>query len=446
MKNILNRLLLSTVAILLVSLVGCTGKPERVEYWMSYDDIDLMASPSDTAAVVKQLNGRVSPFDIEQRDSTGAWGLYVISRGTFSKTVSGWLPLKEMIYAGSDDPGERMETFVVKSKELPVYKHPKVNKKDCHGTLHMGDTVLATAKSGNWIHMYYTKFGQTGRQRKDYGWVQASQLQKIDSLTRDGLREQKLASSVTARAGGKEDAAYLEARQKHHKVYQSVAVVIGYIGMAIALGLLVFAIRRKKFWDVVVIFIMGLLIVGLSQAIEISAWYFAFFLPLMAYIVTYPLLYINKTSRLSTYVFPVLALLAVAGYLMMNTNILHPTFWRVLWFIVLAGACTVETFWIRNRKEKDICPHCGYYGKHTTDGREQTGSTTSYGTAKEDQYLNTTRETVGNTEYITKHYNRVTYDTKKTTRFYDVHRTCMHCGQPFLNFEESTTTSKTKRS
>lgn len=434
------------VSAILLMLAGCSHTAEKVEYWMSYDDIELLASPSDTASVIEKKSGRVSPFEIEGRDSTGQWGRYKVSGGTFSKMVYGWFPLEEMIYAGSNDPEERLEAYVVNAKDLPAYKHPKVNKKDCYFTLHQGDTVLATATSGSWIHIYYTKFGQTGRQREDYGWVQASQLQKIDSLTRDGLREQKLASSVTARAGGKEDAAYLEARQKHHKVYQSVAVVIGYIGMAIALGLLVFAIRRKKFWDVVVIFIMGLLIVGLSQAIEISAWYFAFFLPLMAYIVTYPLLYINKTSRLSTYVFPVLALLAVAGYLMMNTNILHPTFWRVLWFIVLAGACTVETFWIRNRKEKDICPHCGYYGKHTTDGREQTGSTTSYGTAKEDQYLNTTRETVGNTEYITKHYNRVTYDTKKTTRFYDVHRTCMHCGQPFLNFEESTTTSKTKRS
>ena len=117
------------VAIVLLLLVGCKAPVEKVEYWMSYDDIALLASPTDTASVVKQLNGRVSPFNIEQRDSSGEWGLYVVSRGAFSKIVSGWLPLKEMIYAGSDDPEERMEAFVVKSKELPAYKHPKVNKR-----------------------------------------------------------------------------------------------------------------------------------------------------------------------------------------------------------------------------------------------------------------------------------------------------------------------------
>lgn len=436
--------ILLSLAVML-AVTGCAAPIEKEEYWMSYDDIALMSVPSDTATVIKQLHGRVSPFTIIGRDSTGEWGRYMLPTGIFSKSKPGWLPLKEMIYAGSDDTAERFEAFVVKSKELPVYKHPKADKKDRYVMLHQDDTVLATVKKGNWLHMYYTRFGRTGNQTEDYGWVQAAQLQKIDSLTRNGVREQMLASSVTAKANDKEDAAYLESRQKQHKVYQTVAVVIGYIGMAIALGLLVFAIRRKKVWDVVLIFLMGVIVIALSQAIEVSSWYFAFLLPLMAYIVTYPLLYFQKTSRLFIYLFPVLALLATAGYLVMNTNILHPTFWRVLWFVVLAGACTAETFWIRNRREKDICPHCGFYANHVVDGREQTGSTSRFGTEQEDHYVNTTREKRGNTEYITEHYNRVTYDTKKTTRFFNVHRTCMHCGQSFDNFEESTTTTRTKR-
>lgn len=431
--------------VLLLTLVGCTGKPERVEYWMSYDDIDLMASPSDTAAVVKQLNGRVSPFNIEQRDSTGAWGLYVISRGTFSKTVSGWLPLKEMIYAGSDDPSERMETFVVKSKELPVYKHPKVNKKDSHGTLHMGDTVLATAKSGSWIHMYYTKFGQTGRQRKDYGWVQASQLQKIDSLTREGMAEQMLASAVVAKANDKEDVSYLEFRQKSHTVYQNVGIVIGYVAMAMALGFLVFAIRRKKFWDVVLLLVMGVLILGLSQAILVSTWWYAFLIPLMAYVLCYPLLYFDKTSGWFGTLFPILALLATAYYLFMCTNLLHPTFWRVVGFVLLAAACVTETFFVRDRKERDICPFCGYYAKHARGSRHDISTSTSHGKETKDEFVKRTETQSGNTKYVTDHYNRVTYDTETTTTVYEVDRTCMRCGETFQNRGESKITTRTRR-
>ena len=425
------------VAIVLLLLVGCKAPVEKVEYWMSYDDIALLASPTDTASVVKQLNGRVSPFNIEQRDSSGEWGLYVVSRGAFSKIVSGWLPLKEMIYAGSDDPEERMEAFVVKSKELPAYKHPKVNKKDRYVTLHQGDTILATAKSGSWVHMYYTKFGQTGRQREDYGWVQASQLQKIDSLTRTGVAEQMLASSVVAKANDKEDVGYLEFRQKSHNVYRNIGIVIGYIAIAMALGFLVFAIRRKKVWDVVILLVMGVLILGFSQAILVSTWWYTFLIPMMAYILCYPLLYFDKTSGRFCTLFPVLALLAAAYYLFMCTNLLHPTFWRVVGFVVLAAACVVETLFVRDRKERDICPFCGYYARHSRGSRHDLSTSTSHGTETKDEFVKRTETQSGNTKYITDHYNRVTYDTETTTTIYEVDRTCMRCGKVFQNRGES---------
>ena len=445
MKNNRNRLLLPTLAILLLSLAGCSGKPERVEYWMSYDDIDLLSAPSDTASVVKQLNGRVSPFNIEQRDSTGEWGLYVVSRGTFSKIVSGWLPLKEMTYAGSDDPGEHYEAFTAKPKELPMYKHPKVNKKDVYERLHQGDTVLATAKSGNWMHVYYTRFGQTGRQSEYYGWVQASQLQKIDSLTRQGVKDYMLAKSVTAQANDKEGVDYLEFRQKSHTVYQNIGIVIGYLGFAIALGFAFFAARRKKFWDVVLLVVMGVLVLGFSQALMVSTWWFAFLIPLMAYILCYPLLYFDKTSGMFCYLFPILALLASAFYLFMCTNLLHPTFWRVVGFVVLAAACVVETFYVRDRKERDICPFCGYYARHSKGGSHDISTSTSHGTETKDEFVRRTETQSGNTKYITDHYNRVTYDTETTTRLYEVDRTCMRCGKVFQNRKESTTTTRTRR-
>ncbi len=440
-----NRLAILLSLGLVLAVAGCSAPVEKEEYWMSYDDIGLMNSPSDTAVVVKSLHGRVSPFVIVGRDSTGEWGCYALSTGVFSKRKTGWLPLKEMTYAGSNDTSERYEAYVVKPKELPLYKHPKVDKKDNYVMLHQGDTILATEKKGNWLHIYYTRFGRTGHQTEDYGWVQTAQLQRIDSLTRDGLRERKLATSVTAQANEREDASYLESRQKNHKAYQTAGTIVGYIAIVVALALVIPAIRRKKMWDVVLILVAGILILGLWQAIPVSSWWLAFLIPLMAYAVTYPLLYFNSTSRIFLYAFPVLALLAASGYLIMNTNVLHPTFWRVVWFVILAGICVVETFAIRNRREKDVCPHCGFYAKHVVDGREQTGSTSSFGTEKKDEYINTTREKRGNTEYITEHYNRVTYDTKKTTRFYDVHRTCMHCGLQFDNFEESTVTTRTRR-
>ena len=429
------RVLAATV--LLLTLVACTGKPERVEYWMSYDDIALLASPTDTASVVKQLNGRVTPFGIEQHDSTGEWGLYVVSRGTFSKTVSGWLPLKEMIYAGSDAPDEIYEAFTAKPKEMSMYKHPKVNKKDVYGRLHQGDTVLATAKAGNWMHVYYTRFGHTGRQHETYGWVQASQLQKIDSLTRQGVKDYMLAKSVTEQANDKEDVDYLESRQKGHTVYQNIGIVIGYIAMALALGFLVFAIRRKKVWDVVILFVMGVLILGLSQAVLVSTWWYAFLIPLMAYVLCYPLLYFDRTSGWFGYLFPALALLAAAYYIFMCTNLLHPTFWRVVGALALAAICVAETFFVRNRKERDICPFCGYYAKHSRGSRHDLSTSTSHGTETKDEFVRRTETQSGNTKYITDHYNRVTYDTETTTTIYEVDRTCMRCGKVFQNRGES---------
>lgn len=434
----------SAVALLL-SLVGCTSKPERVEYWMSYDDIELMASPTDTATVVKQLNGRVTPFDIEQRDSTGEWGLYVVSRGAFSKIVSGWLPLKEMIFAGTDDPDEIYEAFTAKPKELPMYKHPKVNKKDVYGRLHQGDTVLATAKLGNWMHVYYTRFGQTGRQHEYYGWVQASQMQKIDSLTRQGVKDYMLAKSVTEQANDKEDVSYLENRQKGHTVYQNIGIVIGYIAMAMAIGFLIFAIRRKKVWDVVILFVMGVLILGLSQAVLVSTWWFVFLIPLMAYVLCYPLLYFDKTSEWFGYLFPALALLASAYYIFMCTNLLHPTFWRVVGAVVLAAACVTETFFVRDRKERDICPFCGYYARHSRGSRHDISTSTSHGTETKDEFVKRTETQSGNTKYVTDHYNRVTYDTETTTTIYEIDRTCMRCGKVFQNRGESKVKTRRRR-
>lgn len=433
------------VVVGLLVLTGCIGKPDRVEYWMSYDDIDLMASPSDTSTVVKHLYGRVTPFNIEQLDSTGEWGLYVVNRGGCSKKVFGWLPLKEMIYAGSDDPEERYESFTVKPKEVPMYKHPRVNKKDIYGRLHQGDTVLATTQSGKWIHVYYTRFGQTGRQKENYGWVQAAQLLTIDSLTRQGVKDYMLAKSVVAKANDKEDESYLEIRQKSHTVYQKIGIVIGYIAMAMALGFLAFAIRRKKIWDMVILLVIGILLVGISDAILVSTWWFVFLIPLMAYVLCYPLLYFDKTSGRFCSLFPVLALSASALYLIMCMNLIHPTFWRVVGFVILAAACVTETFYLRRRIKGDICPFCGYYARHIKGASHDISTSTSHGTETKDEFVKRTETQSGNTKYITDHYNRVTYDTETTTRLYEVDRTCLRCGKEFHNRKESTTTTRTRR-
>ena len=445
MNNLRNKtgFLVASVA-LLISLVGCTSKPERVEYWMSYDDIDLMASPSDTAAVVKQLNGRVSPFNIEQRDSTGEWGLYVVSRGAFSKIVKGWLPLKDMIYAGSDDPDERYEAYVVKPKDLPMYRHPRVNKKDVYGSIHAADTVLATANLGKWMHVYHTKFSQTGRQAEHYGWVQTSQLQKIDSMSRNQLTDNSLATSITAKAKDSEEAKYLEFKQQNHVVYSRIGVIVGYIALAMAVIMLVPAIKRKKFWDIVLLVVIGLVLIAFSQSQQVITWWYSFAVLLMALVLCYPLLYF-RTSAWFGYIFVGLVLAGVGYYVLLCTNLLHFNLWRLLLFLLLLAIVALLAHFIYKRIERDICPHCGYYARHSRDGRRQVGSTTSHGTETKDEFVKTTREKIGNTEYITDHYNRVTYDTKTTTRFFEVDRTCMRCGETFQNREESKNTTRTRR-
>ena len=101
-----------TLMMVLLALVGC-GKKQSVEFWMAYDPVDGRAFPSDTSTVVSQKSGG-APIEIIEKDSTGQWGCYYISKKTlFGKGKKAWLPLDKMVYCGTESPDEKLETYIV---------------------------------------------------------------------------------------------------------------------------------------------------------------------------------------------------------------------------------------------------------------------------------------------------------------------------------------------
>ena len=428
--NMKTRLLLAVAALTL--LASCNIEPPGpMEYWLSYDGIDIMSAPNDSAEVIGRLPGLTTPYEIERRDSSGEWG-YHYNPGTITtKGDKGWLRLKDMVYAGSEDPSERLETYVVTTDNLPVYKHPKADKNDRNTTFHKGDTVLVTAKQGNWKHLFYTRFGKsTGRQREYYGWVETSQLQKIDSMTRDGVAERMLAKAVVADAKSDEEVEYLKSRQEKHTAYRHVGIVIGYMAWAVMLAFAFFAFRRKKGWDVLMLFVLGGLILGMSQTILVSSFWFALIIPLMAMVLCYPLLYF-KTSRLFGFLYPVLSLIAAIYYIVYCSDVLHPTFWIVVWFLILVAAVVVETVFIRGKIVRSICTHCGYYAKHTLMDYRSDKRVTGHGEKTKREFVKTTTTKTGEKTIITDHYNVTKVKEEHISVHTEADYECVNCGQLF---------------
>ena len=427
----------------LLAFMGC-GKKQYAEFWKTYDTVESYNFPSDTSAVAKELTGG-APIEIVEKDSTGQWGCFIVSKKTlFGKGKRAWIPLDKMVYCGSEDPEERLETYFVVPENLDLYNHPKGDKKDKQSVqLSKNDTVQVTARSYSWVHVRKIKYSKTGHHANLYGWVLESKLQRIDDLSFKEIDDVESAKAVKNDAAKMEEE-YSPMMAKVHPFYRKACTWLGWATLVMFAVFLIPAFFRSKFWHLLLLLPIYVLLYSVGDECIMPSWFMMVTIPFMAYILCYPLLYFRTALYFRT-IYWTVSLVAAGFYLFFYTNILNTSgsvLVRILLLLVMLFGVFVISALIYRGLDKDICPHCGFFARHSKGKRRKTGTSVSYGTGTDRVYDGRTTETSGNTTYITDHYHNVRYTTETTTTHYETDRKCMNCGRPFVNCHSRSTTRR----
>ena len=425
-------LFLSCLLSLILGSMGCQKKVH--EYWISEDKVTAYKAPSENAPVIRDLYTFV-PVKVVEKDSTGQWGRVRLNYILFKK--SAWLPLNQMTYCGSDNLKEELETCVVKPETLQLYKSPKANKDNVRSSLQQNDTVQITARANNWVHVRCLKYsyGKLDEPTSRYGWVAENQLQSLGVLTNEVL-----SAAETEKTGKMVDATTVERFSPKmltvHKIYAKACKYIGWATAVIVLVLLIPAIRRMKGLALLWILLIGAILVFMGMKCVVPSWYFAFAIPLMVYVVCYPLLYMDRTTSLFAILLWVLTLLASGYYLYLYTNIpKHDSIWvyRIIQCVLLLGVCGGIAGVLWKRRSEEICSNCGRYADFKTVSEDVLGQSVSYGTetdsSKKGDYLYSKTEKVGDKEIKTDYYKAVEYRTEDTHTHTLYTYACAKCGK-----------------
>ncbi len=426
-------LLLSVLALVL-SVAGC--KPKVNEYWISNDKVTAYKAPSDNAPVVRDLYTFV-PVKVVEKDSTGQWGRVRLNYLLFKK--SAWLPLNQMTYCGSDNLEEEMETCFVKPERLELYKSPKANKDNVRSSLQQNDTVQITARDGKWVHVRCLKYsyGKLDEPSSKYGWVAENQLQSIGTLTNEVLSAAETEKTNKIIEAKSEDR-FSSKTVNVHKIYAKACKYIGWATVAIVLLLLIPAHRRNKILALLLMLLIGALLVFMGTKCVVPSWYFALMIPLMVYVVCYPLLYMDRTTSLFACLLFGLTLLAAGYYLYLYTNIPQHDgiyVYRIIQCVLLVGVCLFIAYLIWNDKNYDICPHCGHYALHETVSTDVNRSIVDQGTETIRHLVRTEKNYVDGQWVTTDYVEDVKYDTETVSKHTTYTHRCLKCEKTFQRKE-----------
>ena len=426
----------------LLTFAGCNKK--QIEYWAVYDPIDGRAYPSDTSTVVKQLEAG-APIKIIEKDATGQWGCYVISKKLFKKNKVAWFPLDEMVYCGTERPDEKLETYIVVPETLEMYNHPVGNKKDVQPVqLNKNDTVQVTARSYSWAHIRKVNYNRSDHRTNLYGWVLESKLQRIDDLSFKELDRIEAAKAVKKDVAKMEEK-YSATMAKVHPIYRKACTWLGWAALGLIAIFLVPAFYRYKFWNLLwMIPIFALLKITGDECI-MPSWWMLVVIPFMAYVVCFPFLYF-RTALAYRWIYWAVSLVAAGFYAFHYLKIMSSSgvsmALRILLLVLILFGVFLVVGLISRWIGKDICPNCGYFAKHSKGQRRTTGTTVSHGTGTERVHDGQTVEIRDNIKYVTDHYHDESYQTETTTTHYETDRCCMNCGEPFVNFSSSSYTRR----
>ncbi len=423
-------ILLLGVFALMLSCTGC--KPKVHEYWISSDKVTAYKAPSENAPVVRDLYTFV-PVEVVEKDSTGQWGRVRLNYLLFKK--SAWLPLNQMVYCGSDNLDEEFETGVVKPETLQLYKSPKADKDNVRSSLQQNDTVQITAREGKWVHVRCLKYsyGKLDEPSSKYGWVAENQLQSIGTLSNEVLSDaetEKTNKIIDAQT----KARFSPKMVKIHHIYAKACKWIGWATAAIVLLLLIPAHRRNKILALLLMLPIGALLVFMGMKCVVPSWYFAFAIPLMVYVVCYPLLYSDSTTSLFAYLLFGLTVLAAGYYLFLYTNVLkHDSIfiYRIIQCVLLLSVCVAIVYVIWNKRNEDICPYCGRYAIHETVSTQTDRSKVREGVERRTETVGSSSGVVDGRWVTTDYVKEVVYDTEQWSETKTYNYKCMKCGKNF---------------
>ena len=423
-------LFLSCMLTLMLGGMGCQKKVH--EFWISEDKVTAYKAPSENAPVIRDLYTFV-PVKVVEKDSTGQWGRVRLNYILFKK--SAWLPLNQMTYCGSDNLDEELETCVVKPETLQLYKSPKANKDNVRVSLYQNDTVQITARKNNWVHVRCLKYsyGKLDDLAARYGWVAENQLQPLGVLTNEVLsaaETEKTSKMVDA----KTEERFSPKMVNVHKIYAKACKYIGWATAAIVLLLLIPAHRRNKILALLLMLPLGALLVFMGMKCVVPSWYFAFMIPLMVYVVCYPLLYSDSTTSLFAYLLFGLTLLAAGYYLYLYTNIpKHDSIfvYRIIQCVLLLCVCVAIVYVIWSNRNEDICPHCGRYAIHETVSTQTDRSKVSEGVERREHKVGSSSAYVDGRWVTTEYVKEDVYDTEQWSETKTYNYKCMKCGKTF---------------
>ena len=231
---------------------------------------------------------------------------------------------------------------------------------------------------------------------------------------------------------------------KMHPAYRKACIWLGWVALAMFVIFLIPTIRRSKVWNLILMLpYAGLLLLAGKYCI-MPTWIMMFAIPLMTYVVCYPLLY-TGLSRGYLWICPIITVLAAGVYFWSYLGVTAAHSLSLghlaLWIGMLVIAFLEMDFLYKGNVD-DVCPHCGYFASHKRGERRETGSEVSYGSETDTVYDGTTEKTIDHTTYVTKHYHDEVYDTVTVKKSYDTDRTCMRCGGKFITKSTTESTSR----
>lgn len=265
----------------------------------------------------------------------------------------------------------------------------------------------------------------------------------------DGLKSLVASPEVKPEDVIKMEEKYNTRMAKAHPFFRKVCNWLGWAAVGMAVVFFAFAIPRRKIWNVLAMIPIALLLFIIAKKCAMPTWLMMFVFPFIAYVITYPLLYI-RTPWLAYQMGCFAIALGAAGYYFWHYMDVYDSarhslsLIHLLLYIGILVVTFFITFFISNRNVEDICPHCGYFAKHSRGASHKTGTDVSYGSETDTVYDGTTEKMIysTNTKVITKHYHDEQYETKTTTTHYETDRTCMRCGGAYTSHSTSSTTTR----
>ena len=449
------------IAILIASILaaaGCTLSKNYVTYCFTYDEVDVHAQPSDTSEVLIKAVCRTGdqfqdslafffddrypvPIGIREVDETGEWGR-INERFPFVYHYHGWIKLSDVVVLGPMDKKSPMATYEATAPEVNLYMHPKASESEkilIYGKgfpsfnykMEKGDKAQLLSKKGGWGFIRFVRYADSTKDRPVYGWVQMKNLKPVGEVTYEaiaadvaqGIQDKKLAKA-------KHTGPFFQWGIKHwNKVRPIFCKACEYgalLALIVAVICLVPSFMRRRWMGTVLVLplcAVYLFIVGsMSQGPGIA---YGLAVPVLAMVVSYPLLYLSTLSRI---VGPFIRIVGILGsiYVMFLVEIFtYDSLILHIFLLLLYVYFTIKfTPLLASKLENDVCPNCGFYAGHESLGEEYEGSTTTTTHGYRDEFDHSSRS--GNV--VTNYYNRIRETTITHEDHYVEDRCCARCG------------------